>query len=119
MITDKRKVGSFGEKIAEEFLKKKRYKIITKNFQNKFGEIDLVAREKKQLVFVEVKFKSSDNFGLPEEEFNFFKKKKLKRTIKSYLLEKKIEKDNWRVDLIAIELKDQIPFIRHHQAVEI
>jgi len=121
MLTDKRKIGSFGEKLAEEFLKKKKYKIITKNFQNKFGEIDLIARDKKnnQLVFVEVKLKSDERFGLPEEEFNFFKRMKLKRTIKSYFIEKKIKEENWRVDLVAIELKENTPLFRHHQAVEI
>ncbi|MFN3301661.1 MAG: YraN family protein [Patescibacteria group bacterium] len=121
MITDKRKIGNFGEKIAEDFLKKKKYKIIARNFQNKFGEIDLIAHDKKgkQLVFVEVKLKRDNKFGLPEEEFNFHKKRKLKRVINSFLSNKKMKEENWRVDLIAIEFKKDLPVIRHYQAVEI
>jgi putative endonuclease len=119
MKIDKRKIGHLGEKIAEDYLKRKKYKIIEKNFQNRFGEIDLVALDKNQLVFVEVKLKRSKNFGLPEEEFNFFKKRKLKRVINSYLIEKKLNEKEWRVDLIAIEINEDEPIIRHYQAVEI
>lgn len=118
-MINKKQLGNFGEKIAEDFLKRKKYKIIERNFQNRFGEIDLIARDKKQLVFVEVKLKSNQNFGLPEEEFHFYKKKKLKRVINSYFLEKKIKEENWRLDLIAIELNQNQPLIRHYQAVEI
>ncbi|MCX7778914.1 MAG: YraN family protein [Patescibacteria group bacterium] len=119
MTTKKRQLGSLGERMAEEFLRKKKYKIIERNFQNKFGEIDLIAKDKKQLVFVEVKLKSSQKLGLPEEEFHFYKKKRLKKAIYSYLMEKKIQEENWRVDLVAIELNQNQPLIRHHQAVEI
>ncbi len=123
MMTDRREIGFFGEKLAENYLKKKKYKIIEKNFQNKFGEIDLIARDKKQkqLVFVEVKLKRNNSFGLPEEEFDFWKKKKLKKTINSYFIERKINEENWRVDLIAIEFDEdeKESLIRHYQAVEI
>ncbi len=119
-MSTKKEIGRFGEEIAEDFLKRKKYKILEKNFQNRFGEIDIIAKDKNQLVFVEVKLKTNPYFGLPEEEFNFYKKKKLKKTIKSYLMEKKIKDENWRVDLIAIEFKKNIkPVIRHYQAVEI
>lgn len=118
-MLSKREIGAFGEKLAEDFLKKKKYKIIARNFQSKFGEIDLVCRDKKQLVFVEVKLKRNEDFGLPEEEFNFFKRKRLKKAIVSYLKEKEIKEENWRVDLIAIELKKDETIFRHHQAVEI
>jgi len=120
MISDRRKIGNFGEQLACDFLKKKKYKIIERNFQNKFGEIDLITRDRNQLVFVEVKLKENKDFGLPEEEFTFYKKKKLKRVINSYFIEKKNKEENWRVDLIAIEFdKNTEPLIRHHQSVEI
>lgn len=118
MISDKREIGNFGEKIAEEYLRRKKYKIIEKNFQNKFGEIDLVAHHQGQLVFIEVKLKTNKSFGLPEEEFNFWKKKKLRRTINSYLLERKVKDENWRLDLIAIEARPEPPQIRHYKAVD-
>jgi len=118
MDFNKRKLGNFGESLAADFLKKKKYKIIERNFNNRFGEIDIVAKQKKQLIFVEVKLKTGQEFGLPEEEFNFYKKQKLSRAIKSYLLEKKIKDDNWRVDLVAIGTKGiQKPEIRHYEGV--
>lgn len=118
MINNRRKIGNFGESLAADFFKRKKYKIIEKNYQNKFGEIDLITRDKKQLVFVEVKLKASREFGLPEEEFHFYKKQKMVRAIKGYFLEKKIKEENWRIDLVAIELKENSePEIRHYQGL--
>jgi len=77
MLTDKQKLGKRGEDLALTFLKKKHYKILARNFRAKrFGEIDIVACNKNQIVFVEVKTKSNYYFGYPEEEFTYFKKKK-------------------------------------------
>lgn len=59
--------GKLGEKIAQDFLVQKGYRIIKPNFQTRFGEIDLVATKSKKLVFVEVKLKIGVQFGQPEE----------------------------------------------------
>lgn len=59
--------GKLGEKIAQDFLVRKGYRIIESNFQTRFGEIDLVATKGKKLVFVEVKLKIGVQFGQPEE----------------------------------------------------
>ena len=120
MLT-KKELGDKGEQLAEKYLRKQKYKILDRNFRTRFGEIDLVARDRGQLVFVEVKTKGSHEFGLPEEEFTFYKKRKMRRAIQSWFWEKKIENDNWRVDLIALDYTDSpdTPEIRHHRAVSL
>jgi putative endonuclease len=67
MKTHNRQTGRLGEDLATTALVKKGYEILEKNFSNKFGEIDIIARDKKTLVFVEVKTKIGVDFGLPEE----------------------------------------------------
>lgn len=62
--------GDSAEELAVKFLKKKHYKIIETKYKNKIGEIDIIAKDKNILVFVEVKYRSSDYFGLPREAVN-------------------------------------------------
>jgi len=120
MFSNKRAIGNLGEFLAVDFLKKKKYKILERNFYTPFSEIDIVAKEKKQLVFVEVKMNQKNEFGLPEERFNYHKKRKLSKAIKAYLLEHKINGDNWRLDLVAIEIiNNQKPVIRHYSGVDL
>ena len=64
---DKKLVGRFGEQTAAEFLKKKHYKIIGMNYSCRFGEIDVIAENKKYIVFVEVKLRKSDSFAEARE----------------------------------------------------
>ena len=60
-------IGVFGEEQAAKYLKKRKYKIVTRNFKTIFGEVDIVARNKKEIVFVEVKTRSSKSFATPAE----------------------------------------------------
>ena len=60
-------IGIFGEERAAEYLKKRKYKIVTRNFKTIFGEVDIIARNKKEIVFVEVKTRSSNSFASPAE----------------------------------------------------
>lgn len=110
--------GRLGEEIARNFLTQKRYLIKKQNFRKQWGEIDLVAFDKttQETVFVEVKTvnqKSQANI-LPEEQLTPAKIQKLKKVILSYLAEVKLENKPWRLDLIAIELTDSQPIIRHY-----
>ena len=78
--------GQCGEDAAAEFLKKKKYKIIERNYKNKIGEIDIIARTKTDLVFVEVKTRSSEKFGTPAEAVTYYKKQKIVNTARYYLM---------------------------------
>jgi len=115
-------LGDWGEELAVKFLKKNGFKILERNFRaSHYGEIDIVARDKDQIVFVEVKSKGSEEYGLPEEELTSFKKKHLYRAIQNYFWVKKIESNNWRVDLVAIDFSSDIkqPEIRHYIGVSL
>ena len=59
--------GSWGEALAAEYLRKKRYQILAVGFQCRFGEIDLIAKDRKALVFVEVKLRKTGNFAAAME----------------------------------------------------
>ena len=79
-------LGQKGEKMAQKYLKKQKYKILEKNFRTKLGEIDIICFDKKenQIVFVEVKAKTSDYFGLPREMVDEQKQQKIERVATLY-----------------------------------
>jgi len=101
--TEKRKLGDIGENIACEFLVKRGFKIIDRNYLRKWGEIDIVAQKEGILRFIEVKSVSADTYR-PEENMHPGKLKRLSRVIQTYLLSKKIDKD-WQLDLITVRLE--------------
>lgn len=107
MPSPKRKFGDVGEKIAEKYLLEKGYAIIDRNYQKKYGEIDIVAKKNGLLVFVEVKardMKHVHNF-LPEQSVNKSKIQKLKKICQVYLLEKHYgPHQRWQIDIIAISI---------------
>ena len=116
--------GKIGEEKACEYLMKKGYQIINRNYWKKFGEIDIVARAKdKTLVFIEVKtllMKSSNGF-MPEDNFTTQKYRIVKRTCSYFAANhpELIDDDlGWRMDLIAIEILPDGKFsIRHYENV--
>ena len=77
MLFFKKRIGQLGEKEAVRYLKKKKYKIIETNFINYYGEIDIVAKDGDYLVFVEVKTRSSLDYGYASQAVNYRKQKKL------------------------------------------
>ena len=97
-------IGFLGEDIASNFLEKKGFKIIEKNFLKKWGEIDLIAQKGKIIHFVEVKsVQYLKNFEQnPEENVHSKKLERLFRTIQTYLLEKNKIDDEWQLDVIAV-----------------
>ena len=101
-------VGRLGEKIAAEFLAKKGYRILARNFRTRFGEIDLVAAKDGVLVFVEVKLKIGDNFGPnPEEMIDKKKVQQIEKTAQSFLMENPedgMRYESLRIDAVCIVL---------------
>ena len=109
--------GKYGENMAKEYLLKKGYVFIEANFENKIGEIDLIMSDHDWLVFIEVKYKSDDRLGIPEEMINKNKIWQVKRVAESYLVEKKRETkffEKYRIDAVCI-LGDSI---KHYENVE-
>lgn len=105
--TSKRKFGDYGEKVAEHYLKGKGYEIIEKNYQKPWGEIDLVAKDKENLVFCEIKTRDSKNTTdfLPEYSIDYKKIRNLNKICETYLNERSFpENQQWRIDVIAVSI---------------
>ena len=96
--------GKKGEKIAAAYLKKNGYRIIEINFRCPIGEIDIVAKEKDDLVFVEVKTRKSMELGYPEQAVGIRKQKKMSQLALWYLQKRKIADTNARFDVVAVTL---------------
>ncbi|MFC2005578.1 YraN family protein [Chloroflexota bacterium] len=100
----RRDTGTLGEKLARDFLKKQGYRILETNYRCPKGEIDIVAKHMDYLVFVEVRTKTSLEFGSPEESITQSKKERMRATAFHYCQ----EHDNlpllWRIDVVAVEL---------------
>jgi putative endonuclease len=104
-MTEQRKnTGILGEQLARNFLKKKGYRILETNYRCRQGEIDIIARQKDCLVFVEVRTRTSLEYGAPEESISSNKIKHLERAIYHYLQCHRNLPENWRADLVAVEL---------------
>jgi len=103
--------GRWGERKAGQYLKKKGFKIITKNYRKPWGEIDVVAQKGETVHFIEVKslnidvekrrMDQGDYYG-PEDNLHQIKIKKLIKVIETYCLEKGIDDGSWQVDAILI-----------------
>lgn len=78
-------VGSWGEGIAWEYLRKKKFKLLATNYRTRFGEIDLIVSDKEYLVFVEVKLRKSANFAAALEHVDWHKQNRLRTTAEIYL----------------------------------
>ena len=110
-------LGKRGEKAAENFLIRKGYKLLARNFRySRYGEIDLVFIEGKEVVFVEVKARSNTSFGFPEEGVDKRKIKKIEKVAQAFLLSKKWEK-MWRIDVVAVFCRDNRVSINHFENV--
>jgi len=100
----RRDTGILGEKLARDFLKKRGYHIRETNYRCPEGEIDIVATDKDYLVFVEVRTKTSLEFGSPEESITPTKKERLKATASRYQQSHSNLPPLWRIDVVAVEL---------------
>ena len=107
-------IASFGEGKACEYLRKNGYKIIERNFRKGYGEIDIIATHKDTLVFVEVKTRTSDQFGSPLEAITFWKLKSLIKTAQYYKMIHPKLPDSLRIDAVSVVLLDgQVKKIEH------
>jgi len=106
-VMNRQEVGKLGEKAARKFLKKRGYRIREVGFRCPHGEIDIIAQRKDYLVFVEVRTKSSLDFGTPEESITQAKKKKLIALALTYTTTHQNLPPLWRIDVVAIELDEK------------
>ena len=100
--TTKQKLGKFGEDMAVSILKEMGYRILERNFRTKLGEVDIIAEENKDLVFIEVKNRRNLSFGSPQCSVNLRKQMRLVKTALAYVKMKNLRR-NIRFDIFAIE----------------
>lgn len=99
---NKRAVGSHYEGLATAYLLEKGYEILESNFRCKFGEIDIIARDNEYIVFIEVKYRKTKQFGYPREAVTYQKIMHITRTAQYYLLTKVGYEKACRFDVIEI-----------------
>ena len=106
-------LGKEGERIAVEYLRKKGYRVIEKNYRTRRGEIDIICEQRGSVIFVEVKTRKSMSFGRPEEAVDSRKRKKMAEIALDYLTEKHLNgRVDCRFDVVAITEKS--PRIVNH-----
>ena len=95
-------LGQRGERLAGQFLKRKGYRVIARNFRVKGGEVDLVCRNGDCLVFVEVKTRTAGGLGFPEDAVRQEKRRRLVRAVNLYLA-RLAQPPQYRIDVVSIE----------------
>lgn len=110
-------LGKQGENCACKFLERKGYQIIQRNFSCKQGEIDIIAKDKEEYVFVEVKTRHNFHYGMPSEAVTYRKQKHLCHATKYYLYLHKLEKVYVRFDIIEIIKRKEQFYFNHIKQV--
>lgn len=109
-------LGKWGEDIAADYLRQRGYRIITRNFRTRAGEIDIVCRRGRLLVFVEVKTRNGTAYGSPEESITLAKQRQIRQLALAYLENNKPTFGEVRFDVIGILISDGRPQINHLEA---
>jgi putative endonuclease len=104
MGRERKDIGAAGEKIASVYLRKMGYKILKANFRTPFGEIDIVARHKGIMVFVEIKSRLTSSLGPPYLSITRAKERHIIKNALFYLKSHRLTNVNWRVDIVSIKL---------------
>ena len=110
---NKRRFGIIGEKIAQDYLRSKGYEILETNFYTKRGEIDIIAKKDKTIIFIEVKTRSNLNFGTPAMSVNCTKKKHIKNAAKIFLHLNRLSKYDVRFDVVEVFVNEGKCKINH------
>ena len=97
-------LGILGEELAFQYLKKQGYKVLLRNYESPLGEIDLIAKEKGALVFIEVKTRSSDAMGLPSESVTAIKRRQILKSARYYIMRYGIHDVPCRFDVVSVLL---------------
>ena len=111
MPNNRQKLGQTGESLAAWYLKKNGYNIIEQNYRTPLGEIDIIAREKKIIVFVEVKSRRSNRFGNPKWAVTPQKQRKISRVALQYLKSTRQMNISARFDVVAVSSNRDEPRI--------
>ncbi len=115
MSRDNLNLGILSEEKATEFLKANGYKILWRNYKTRLGEVDIIAKDKDTVCFIEVKSRSSDRFGFALEAVSRLKQKQISKVALSFLKEKNLLDKKARFDVVALDcpgVKERISLIK-------
>lgn len=101
---EKRRLGFFGERRAARFLKRNGYRIVERNFKCKAGEIDIIASKGETLAFIEVKTRTSDSFGAPNEAVDNVRRRRYSNAANFYFYINHLRMDDYTVRFDIIEI---------------
>jgi putative endonuclease len=103
----RQRLGAGGEEIALAYLKKNRYTIVATNYRCRYGEIDIIARDRNRtLCFIEVKTRTSGSHGLPQEAVTPRKQGQISRAALEFIQRHRLENTPARFDVVAVSLRD-------------
>lgn len=102
-MSRRKETGNLAENLAADYLSQKGLKILERNFKTKLGEIDILAKDRKTLVLVEVKSKTSDKFSQPSEMVTWFKQKKLRQLASQLAVQ--FPHQSIRIDVVTVDLQ--------------
>ena len=105
MTFKKKELGAKGEEVAVNYLKSRGYRIVERNYRIRFGEIDIIAEQGDDLVFIEVKTRSGTLFGSPFESVTKQKQKQLSKVALEYISKQGFHNRPARFDVVGIELQ--------------
>ena len=119
IFTDKKELGKAGEDVSCIYLEQIGYRIIERNFTCRQGEIDIVAKDKDEYVFIEVKTRSNLNFGRPKDAVNEPKQKHIYKSTRFYLYLHNLNNAFVRFDVIEVYFFNKRYKLKHLKQVEI
>ncbi|MRR38665.1 YraN family protein [bacterium] len=117
MTTQKQALGRWGEETAVRYLEQRGYTILARNVHTAHGELDIVARKDGAIIFVEVKARSSNTFGFPEQAVTLRKQAHLVSAAEDYFAQHPESSETWQFDVIAITRSGSTPEIEHFENV--
>lgn len=109
-----KRMGSFGEMLVITYLENLNYKILDKNFCTKYGEIDIIAKDKDEYVFIEVKTRTSRKYGMPVDAVDTSKEKHIEKSSKVYIYLNKLENKYIRYDIIEVYFINKNKYYINH-----
>ena len=110
-MTYQQEIGNAGEKIAADYLVDQGYQLLDNNYHTRYGELDLVMFDKDIVVFVEVKTRTSETFGFPEESVTSSKIEHLENAALLWLQEHIEAPDDWRIDVVSVFLDQNLKLL--------
>ena len=108
-------LGKEGERVAEQYLRKKGYRVVERNYRCSAGEVDLIVLDRRVIVFVEVKTRTDHRFGTPLEAVEFRKQRKMIQAAQFFLSQKKLHQRDARFDVVGISWPGGEPLVEHVQ----